>query len=101
MLQWSSIKRSPLYLDEYIRNRSQAGLLQVIDGMNCQKTAPYNRVLRPIACASMSLSTGKTDYSNEEGEELDILHGLQKFHNYCFTGEVHLVKDHKTTSINI
>ena len=34
-------------------------------------------------------------YSNIEREVLGILHGLQKFHNYCFTREVSIITDFK------
>ena len=37
----------------------------------------------------------ETDYSNIEREVLGILHGLEKFHHYCFTCEVSVITDHK------
>ena len=33
--------------------------------------------------------------SNIKREALDILHGLKKFHHYCFVREVHVITDHK------
>ena len=34
-------------------------------------------------------------HSNTEREALGILHGLEKFHHYCFTREVHIIINHK------
>ena len=34
-------------------------------------------------------------YSNIEHEALGILHGLEKFHHYCFGREVLIITDHK------
>ena len=34
-------------------------------------------------------------YSNIERKTLGILHGLKKFHHYCFTREVHVITNHK------
>ena len=38
----------------------------------------------------------KQRYSNIECEVLGILHGLEKFHHYCFGREVLVITDHKT-----
>ena len=35
-------------------------------------------------------------YSNIKCEVLGILHGLEKFHHYCFGREVLIITDHKT-----
>ena len=37
----------------------------------------------------------KWRYSNIECEVLGILHGLEKFHHYCFGREVLVITDHK------
>ena len=34
-------------------------------------------------------------YSNIEREVLVILHGLNKFHHYCFAREVYVITNHK------
>ena len=72
-----------------------AGLLQVREGIKCQKdTAPNNSIIRSIAFVSKSLSNAETCYSNIEWEVLGILHGFQKIHHYCFAREVHVIIDH-------
>ena len=53
--------------------------------------APKNSILR---------STAGKRYSNMEGEPLGILHGLEKFHHYCFAWEVSLVTDDKPLLVN-
>ena len=67
-----------------------AGLLQTRDGTNCyREEVPNNNILRPLAFASMSLSTAEKRYINIERETLGILLGLEMFHHYCFVGEIH------------
>ena len=62
-----------------------AALLQLCDNMVCQVgIAPQNITLHPIAFASKSLTGVEQRYSNIEHEALGILHGLEKFHHYCF-----------------
>ena len=56
---------------------------------------PDNTILHPIAFASKSLTGTECRYSNIEREALGILHGLEKFHHYCFAREVHIITDHK------
>ena len=56
---------------------------------------PDNAILCPIAFASKSLTGTEHRYSNIEREALGILHGLKKFHHYCFAREVHIITDHK------
>ena len=73
-----------------------AGLLQTRNGTSCPRDmAPDNNILRPIAFASKSLSIREKRYSNIEREALGILHGLEKFHHYCFAREVSIITDHK------
>ena len=62
-----------------------AVLLQLCNNTVCQKgVAPKNITLCPIAFASKSLIGAERRYSNIEQEALGILHGLEKFHHYCF-----------------
>ena len=56
---------------------------------------PDNTVLCPITFASKSLTGIRHRYSNIEMEALGILHGLKKFHHYCFSRDVHVITDHK------
>ena len=71
-------------------------LLQLHKGSMCQKdVAPVNTILCPIAFASKCLTGAECRYSNIELEALGILHGLEKFHHYCFAREVLIITDHK------
>ena len=69
-----------------------AALLQTWEGTTCQNdTVPDNTILHPIAFASKSLMGTECRYSNIEREALGILHGLKKFHHYCFAREVYVI----------
>ena len=57
--------------------------------------APDNTILQPIAFASKSLTGAEHRYSNIKHEALGVLHGLEKFHHYCFSREVLVITDHK------
>ena len=73
-----------------------AALLQLHDETTCQKgMAPDNTILHPIAFASKSLTGAEWRYSNIKQEALGILHGLERFHHYCFCREVLIITDHK------
>ena len=73
-----------------------AALLQLRENTTCQThMAPDNTILCPIAFASKSLIGAECRYSNIECEALGILHGLEKFHHYCFGREVLVITDHK------
>ena len=73
-----------------------AALLQLRDNTGCQKdTAPDNTILCPTAFASKSLTGAEQRYSNIKHKVLGILHGLEKFHHYCFSREVLVITDHK------
>ena len=87
----------PLYLETDASGIGLgAALLQLRDNMNCPKdTAPDNTILCPIAFSSKSLTGAEQRYSNIECEALGILHGLEKFHHYCFGREVLVITDHK------
>ena len=73
-----------------------AALLQLRDDTSCQThMAPDNTILCPITFASKSLMGAEHRYSNIKCEALSILHGLEKFHHYCFGREVLMITDHK------
>ena len=76
----------PLYLETDASGISLgAALLQLCDNTVCQKgLAPQNITLCPIAFTSKSLTGVEQRYSNIKWEALRILHGLEKFHHYCF-----------------
>ena len=87
----------PLYLET---DTSGVGLsmasLQMCIGTACQKAvAPDNTNLHPIVFVSKSLTGAECRSSNIEREALGILHGLEKFHHYCFAREVLVITDHK------
>ena len=68
----------------------------MIDDTTCpENIAQDNTILRPITFASKSLTTAEQRYSHIEREALGILHGLKKFHNYCFAWEVNIKTDYK------
>ena len=56
---------------------------------------PDNVTLCPTTFASKSLLSAEQCYSNIEQEALGKLHGLEKFHHYCFAKEVCVISDHK------
>ena len=62
-----------------------AAMLQLCNNMVCQKgVAPDNITLYPIVFHCNSLTGAELRYSNIKHEALGILHGLEKFHHYCF-----------------
>ena len=87
----------PLYLKTDASGISlRAALLQVRDNTTCQThMAPDNTILCPIAFASKSLTGMECRYSNIKCKVLGILHGLEKFHHYCFSREVLIITDQK------
>ena len=87
----------PLYLEpDASRVGLGAALLQKQEGTTCQKDAvPDNTILHSIAFASKSLTGAEHRYSNIGREAPGKLHGLEKFHHYCFTREYHIITDHK------
>ena len=73
-----------------------AALLQMRDNTTCQThMAPDNTILCPITFVSKSLTGMECRYSNIKCKALGILHGLDKFHHYCFGREVLIITDHK------
>ena len=56
---------------------------------------PDNIILHLIAFASKSLTGTECRYGKIEREALGMLHGLKKFHHYCFAREVHVITDHR------
>ena len=87
----------PFYLEtDASRVGLGAALLQTHKGTTCQKdTVSDNTILHPISFASKSLTGAEYRYSNIEREALGILHGLEKFHHYCFARKVHIITNHK------
>ena len=87
----------PLYLEtDTSRVGLGVALLQMHEGTACQKdVAPNNATLHPIVFAGKSLTAAEHRYSNVEREALSILHGLKKFHHYCFAREVLVITNHK------
>ena len=73
-----------------------AALLQLHSNTAYKRdVVPGNASLRPIAFPSKSLTGVEQRYSNIEWEVLGILHGLEKFHHYCFGREVLIITNHK------
>ena len=73
-----------------------AALLQTQEGTTCQKDmVSDNTIPYPIAFANKNLTGAEHMYSNIERQVLGILHGLKKFHHFCFAWEVHVITDHK------
>ena len=87
----------PLYLETDASGVGLgAALLQLCKGTRCQKdVVPDNTILCPIVFASKRLTDTEQRYSNIKQEALGILHGLEKFHHYCFAREVLIITDHK------
>ena len=56
--------------------------------------ASDNLAVQPTAFASKGLSSTESYYSNIKRKALDIQHGSEKFHHYCFDHEV-AITDHK------
>ena len=85
-----------LYLETDTSRVGLGGALQMHKGTACQKDiAPNDTTLHPIVFTSKSLTCAECRYSNTEREALGILHGLKKFHHYCFAREVLIITDHK------
>ena len=73
-----------------------AGVLQVRSGMNCGcDEVPDSTTLWPVTFASKNLSSTQQHYSIIEFEAQGILHGLEKFHHYCFARVICIITDHK------
>ena len=71
-----------------------AALLQLCDNTTCQKGITLdNTILHSIPFASKSLTGAEWRYSNIKQE--GILHGLEKFHHYCFGREELTTMDNK------
>ena len=73
-----------------------AALLQLRDNTRCQKdTTPDNTNLHAIVFVRKSLTGAEQRHNNIGCEAQGILHGLEKFHHYCFGREVLVITDHK------
>ena len=83
----------PLYLEAAAsRVGLGASLLQMHDGTTCQKEiAPDNTIFCSIVFASKSVTGAEYRYNNMKRDALGILHGLKKFHHYCFAREVLII----------
>ena len=87
-----------MILNCFISRQRHVGalLLQLRDNLNCPKdTAPNNTILHPIAFVSKSLTGAEKRYSIIKHEALGTLHGLEKFHHYCFGREGLVITGHK------
>ena len=61
-------------------------LLQERDDPSCRyDEVPGSVMLQPITFATKSISSTEGWNSKLEREALRILHGLEKFHHYCFS----------------
>ena len=89
-------EKEPLYFEiDALGVGLVAGLLHVRNETHFpQDKAPEKISLHPIAFVSKGLSSAEVRYSNSK-EALRILHGLQKFHHYCLTCVVSVIRDHK------
>ena len=87
----------PLYLETDASGIGLgAALLQTGGGTTCQKDiVPDNTILCPMVFANKSLMDAECRYSNIERDAIGILHGLKKFHHYCFVREVYVITHHK------
>ena len=75
---------------------ASGALLQLRDNTSCKTyVAPDNTILCPIAFVSKSLMGAQHRYSNIKCKALGVLHGLEKFHHYCFGRKVLMITDHK------
>ena len=79
-------EKEQLYLETDVSGVSlRASLLPVRDKMWLPRNkAPDNAALWTVAFVSKSLISAEIWYSNIEREALGILHGIVKFHHYCF-----------------
>ena len=103
MQPWHSImKKEQLYLETDMSGcRSETSLLQVRDKTQFPREwGIQNAVLQPIAFESKWLTDAETYYSIIEREALGILHGFEKFHNYCFAHWISMIMDHKPLAIS-
>ena len=76
--------------------RLGAAVLQTRSGTSCQRDkASDHSILRPTIFARKNLLGVERRYNNIERKALGILHGLKKFHYYCFVREVSIITDHK------
>ena len=97
MHAWSFMMKLNLYLETDASGTGLgAALLQTRDSMSCPKdNTSENTILWLIMFVSRSLTSAEHRYSNIEREALGILHGLKKFHPYCFARNVNIITAHK------
>ena len=74
----------------------EGGLLQVWDGMNCRcNETSDNAMLLQLHLPAKAYLVQCGTYSNIKCEDISILHGLGKFHHYCFARKICIIIDHK------
>ena len=87
----------PLYLETDMSGVGLGAMLLQRDRATYHRDSVCDRTtLQPISFASKSLTSAECRYSNIEREALGILHGLEKFHHYCFARDVTIITDHKS-----
>ena len=64
-------------------------------GIGAVLSQVYDKLEKPVAYASRSLSSAEKNYSQLEKEGLAIVFGIKKFHNYLFGRRFTLCTDHK------
>ena len=57
--------------------------------------------LRPISCASKTLSTTESNYSNIEHELLGLLFAVTHFKHFTYGRPVHINTDHKPLGMSV
>ena len=87
----------PLYMEmDASKVGLGAALLQPQENYEySDQDTPPTEDLRPVAYASKSLTSAESNYSNIEHEALGVVHGLEKFHHYCYGRQVNVITDHK------
>ena len=70
--------------------------LWVRDDVTCRHDKlSDNATMNPIAYTCKILLGAEWCYRNKECKAMGILHGLKKFHQYCFVKEVCIINGHK------
>ena len=64
-------------------------------GIGAVLSQVYDKLEKPVAYVSRSLSSAEKNYSQLEKEGLAIVFGIKKFHNYLFGRRFTLCTDHK------
>jgi len=64
-------------------------------GLGAVLSQVYDKLEKPVAYSSRSLSAAERNYSQLEKEGLAIVYGIKKFHNYLFGRKFTLCTNHK------